>query len=995
MSLNRMVGRAIVLAYFACMTPVLWGQGQGIGGVRGMVYDQDFEAPLPGAEVLLFETGDKRETTDQGNYIFGQVAPGTYTLIFSKDGYTRQVKGNVVVTGGGLTEVDASLPGEYTEMEEFIVQDLDLGGGSEISLLNMRMDAPAMMSGISADMMSQAGASDAASALRLVSGATVQDGKYAVVRGLPDRYVNSQLNGVRLPTADSDKRAVQLDQFPAALLESIQVSKTFMPFQQGDASGGAVNVVTKGIPEETTFSFSSQIGSNSQVTDNDFLTYKGGGVDFWGMDDGGRDIQSDRLGQNWGGAVGVSGGSEPIDYKWSMSGGTKKTLDSGIKVGGFGSFFYEQDSSFFDNGIDDKYWVETPGDPMTPQYSDGSPTQGEFNTSLFDVTQGSQEVKWGGLATVGLETEKHRLSLLYMYTRSAEDTATLAENTRGKAYYYPGYNAYDPTDPGNTEDGRDDSPYLRTQTLEYTERTTQTLQLSGHHMLPELNIDFSKYITLLEPELDWGVALSSAGMDQPDKRQFGSQWMAESDDLGSPNLYLPYKPAANYTLGNLQRIWKEIAEDSQQVYTNTTLPFEQWNEEEGYLKFGLFHDKVDRDYKQESFSNFNNNTPYIGGTWDHYWTDVYATQSHPITAGEVDVDYSGEQKISAGYGMVDMPLNASLNVIGGFRYEKTDLSMTNSPEGDATWIDPATNTSTQLGPGDADVSFSQTDVLPSIGAVYEISKAFTLRGSYSETVARQTFKELSPIQQMEYLGGDVFVGNPDLQMSGVKNYDLRLDFTPYEGGLLSVSYFYKDIENPIEYVQRVADFIYTTPVNYPKGKLSGWELEIRQQMGQFKDSLDGLSLGANFTLIDSEVTLPSAEAAKFDQPNIRAPMSTRDMTDAPEYLFNLFMSYDLSKRGLKGTQVGLFYTMKGDALVAGAGQKDGNYIPNIYDKAYDTLNLSVTQKIKDRWKLKFQVKNLTDPKIQRVYRSDYVSGDKVKTSYTRGLDFNLSLAYSF
>jgi hypothetical protein len=88
----------------------------------------------------------------------------------------------------------------------------------EIGLLNLRMESPSLMDSVSADVMSQAGASDAASALRLVSGATLEDGKYAVVRGLPDRYVNSQVNGVRLPTADEDKRAVQLDQFPAAMI---------------------------------------------------------------------------------------------------------------------------------------------------------------------------------------------------------------------------------------------------------------------------------------------------------------------------------------------------------------------------------------------------------------------------------------------------------------------------------------------------------------------------------------------------------------------------------------------------------------------------------------------------------------------------------------------------------------------------------------------------------------------------------------------------------
>ena len=78
----------------------------------------------------------------------------------------------------------------------------------------------------------------------LVPGTTIQDGKYAVVRGLPDRYVNSQMNGVRLPSADPDKRAVQLDQFPSEMIESVQVTKTFTPDQQADASGAwrALNV---------------------------------------------------------------------------------------------------------------------------------------------------------------------------------------------------------------------------------------------------------------------------------------------------------------------------------------------------------------------------------------------------------------------------------------------------------------------------------------------------------------------------------------------------------------------------------------------------------------------------------------------------------------------------------------------------------------------------------------------------------------------------------
>ena len=131
----------------------------------------------------------------------------------------------------------------------------------------------------------------------------------------------------------------------------------------------------------------------------------------------------------------------------------------------------------------------------------------------------------------------------------------------------------------------------------------------------------------------------------------------------------------------------------------------------------------------------------------------------------------------------------------------------------------------RLPPGDADVSFSQHDVLPAFGLMYGPFEGLTLRAAYSETVARQTFKELTPIVQQEYLGGPIFLGNPELEMSSLRNYDFRADWVPYEGGLFSASVFRKDIEKPIEYVEKLATFAFTTAVNYPRGTLSGIELE--------------------------------------------------------------------------------------------------------------------------------------------------------------------------
>lgn len=594
---------------------------QQAGSVRGIVYDKDFDAPLAAAQVSIAETGDKITAAEEGNFFFGQLPPGNYTLVFSKSGYTRQVQTNVVVSPGKMTDVEAWLSGEFTEMEEFIAQDLQIGG-AEAELLMLRVESPALMDSIDSEWLSQAGVSDAASALKLIAGATVQDGKFAVIRGLPDRYVSSQMNGVRLPSADPDKRAVQLDQFPTEIIESIQVSKTFTPDQQGDASGGAVNIKLKGIPDETVLKFKTQYAYNTNVTDtNNFLSYNGTDLGFLGIDDDRKDIPLDGA---FSGAVGVSNEQAPKDYKMSFTAGTKHNFTENIKVGGLTNVFYKRDSEFHDDGVDNKLWLDNndPNTILTPEYGnpDGPPNPpvpavGEdFKTSLFDMSEGSEEVKWGILTAVGMETENHTLSVLNMHTQVTEDKALLAEDTRGKEYYFPGYDPDNPFHLGNAPENQSAAPYLRTESIKYTERTTDTLQISGEHIIPIQEIGFKDYFSFLSPEISWTFAKSSSDLEEPDERQFGSIWHAPSYNPGNPTFgidpsldpgfYAPFKPAANILLGNLSRTWEDISEESEQYFVDLKIPFKQWSGDTGYFKFGILDDDVDRKFEQDSLGNF-------------------------------------------------------------------------------------------------------------------------------------------------------------------------------------------------------------------------------------------------------------------------------------------------------------------------------------------------------------------------------------------------------
>ncbi len=995
-----------------------------MGGIRGMVMDADFEVPLPGVKILVSETGREAVSGDAGSYVLEQVPPGAYTLMFSKPGYTRVTKSQVVVLSGQLSEADAALTGEYEEMDELVVKEISLGGASEIGLLNLRMESSALMDSVGADLMSKAGASDAAQALTLVPGTTVQDGKYAVVRGLPDRYVSSQMNSVRLPTADPDKRAVQLDQFPSAMIDSVQVSKTFTPDQQGDASGGAVNIVLKGIPDERILKFSAGSKYKTSVGDagSGFLQDAGVSVSTWGHD--ADDVEPQDLDTPWSGELGVSRGRSQAVYDWSITAGDKVEIGSDLKVGFIGSLFYKRDASH-EEGTDDKYWLvydETYfngyTDRLYPYYSgnawrsydaDGDdereavPRWGEeVNTSLFDYEESAEELQWGVLGGIGAETEDHSLTLLYSYNFSSESTARIAEDTRGKEYFFDGYDPDDPTSPGGADSdwprsGSDYSlyaPYRRTETLDYTERTAGSLQLRGTHTAAVGEHSIGSFITFMEPEIDWTAAWSSSTMDTPDRRSLETYWLVDEDGTAKHYLY--------YDDGNLARLvrkWREVEEESFQYFANLNLPFTLWNEEEGFAKAGIFSDQVDRSYDENTF--YTTDTMSYEGGWEELWSEYLSTQSITMQDYPHDVSYDGEQDISAWYLMAEIPAASFLKLTGGVRFEQTDIStLMRDIDADAQlYIE-----SNGYGPLDfvgneeaAQADINQCDVLPSIGFELRPFEKAAVRGSYTETIARMTFKELVPIQQVDSIGDDIFIGNPDLQMSSLRNYDLRFDYHPYPGGLVSASWFMKEMKDVIDYRQVLlgGSTLATTAANYDEGSMNGFEVEVRQAMGEWWEPLEGLDLGANLTLIDAEVDAAGTEiddllAAGLDEiVEAEYDDGKRDMMGTPEYLYNLNATYTIPK---VNTELGLFYTVKGDALKAAGTQENGNYFPHVYEKSYGTLNFSLSQRLGEHFKLSFKVKNILDPDIETVYRSNYTSEEVAKTSYRKGVEYSAGIS---
>jgi TonB-dependent receptor len=361
-----------------------------------------------------------------------------------------------------------------------------------------------------------------------------------------------------------------------------------------------------------------------------------------------------------------------------------------------------------------------------------------------------------------------------------------------------------------------------------------------------------------------------------------------------------------------------------------------------------------------------------------------------------DLDYAGEQEVGALYAMGDLPLTHNFRVIGGARYETTDMSVVpenaldhyevivQSPGGNYAIDGDATQE-------EASAEISEAVVLPSLGVVYEIKSQMNLRASWGRTLARPTFRELSPVATEEFLAGDEFVGNVNLEQSSIVNYDLRWEWFRKPGEVLAASLFYKELTDPIELISFfVAGRNFVQPVNYERGEVRGAEVEMRFPLGGLTENLEGLAVGANYTILDSEVEVPEIEQQALAPFGLDEPI--RRLQGQPENLFNANISFDNDRFGIS---TGLFYNVVGETLLTGAAAGEVGGTPSTYETPFRTLDFTYSQRIvrgKMDLSASLKAKNLLQPDRLSVFRSP--DGQEVietlrPTAILYGLSFSL------
>lgn len=928
------------------------------GTIAGKVVEASSGFSIIGGTVLVTETGNGNVTDLDGNYQL-KIEPGIYTLEFSYVGFATQKITGVEVIANQVTRIDAAMADETAQLDLGITVTARAARDNVVALLALQQKAPVVMDGISSAQISRNGDNDVASAVRRVTGVTVEDGKYVYVRGLGDRYSKTTMNGAELPGLDPNRNTVQMDLFPTNLIDNILVYKTFSPNLPGDFSGGYVDINTKDFPDRLTLSASASLGYNSQATFNsDYLSYKGGNSDWLGMDDGTRAMpgeakrnfpeysQALKNGEN---AAQLADLTRSFDNNWqftnekpffnqnySLSFGNQKTF-LGKPLGFIGALTYQRNHNSYSNGANNIYELKgnvSNTDALAPQL-------------ILNESRSDDEVLWGSMMSATWKlSSSHKIGVMAMHNQSGRQTARMAE----------GIKFVD-----------DPDEIYQTRTWDYVERSLSTGQINGKHVFENAN----------NLEISWLSSYSLSIQDNPDVRFFTNRYIPEDDRYR-------LKPSSDPVPSRFYRNMNQSNFDNK---LDITLPFYQWSGLKAQLKTGFSYTVRDREFRENRF-NFNSQSFTFpnGSTFDYF------NEDNLIKAGDDGIEnpngvyvsnnydpknnYNADQTVTAGYLMAELPLTSRLRAITGVRVEKTNIHLLTFDK-DVTLVKyPFLN--------GQDALLNNLDVLPSLNLNYEISDIMKLRMAYNKTLARPSFRELAPFAAFDVAGGFITVGNPDLKRTLVDNVDLRWEIFPQSGEMVSVSAFYKNFTNPIERTfNPEAGNTELTWRNVDHASLIGTEVEVRKNLGFISPVMQPFSLGANFAYIVSQTQIDpmEMELIRADDPNAK---DSREMFGQAPYVVNALLSF----KNMKGTQANVSFNMVGERIsLISVGAT-----PDYYQQPQPMLNFNISQEIAEGLNVKISAGNILDSEYKEV--ATYKGNDFPILAFKTGRTFSVGLSYN-
>jgi len=747
--------------------------------IKGIVKDSTSNELLTGASVTLNQTNYKSSSGLDGSFVLKNIPLGMYNLKVEYDDYRTKVFTVKISSKDSIINLVLELNLSAKHLIKGYTVKARYDRESDESARRSEKNADNIQNIVSAKTIQLLPDITTAAVLQRVSGVSLErtstgDARYAVIRGMDQRYNYTLINGIKIPSPDNKYRYVPMDMFPADLLERLEVVKALSPSMEGDAIGGVMNLVMKNAPDKLTITSNIGSGFSQLLSSRGYTNFDRGTVSLKSPSDlNGPDYVSTPYDFTY----------KNFDYKtktlplngilgFSIGNRFLKNKKMGIIVAGSFQNLYRGSNSI---------WFQPENQPQPgniPSFND-----------IFIRQYNVQQSRLGLQSKIDYQfNAKHNISLFLVDMKLNETQFRHTIDTSLSI--------------GRSGTGTGNTYILNRSRMQNQSIFNSTLQ--GNHTL------FNHF------KMNWSAVYSLAKSITPDWSEFQTVQVVGYDINGVHNSTPPVLNIPFY------RIWTRNSDKDLAGYLNFNYDNKLFGQE-FILSAGALYRTKDRDnhYNEWDLIPKTSSTgqPQIFDgqlTPDKFqFNGTSAAQGNQVNP----LTYKATELVKAYYVQLKMVLFKKWDVLGGFRTEITKQTWT-------TVQDPKIVYGVK-----GIVPYS--DLLPSLQIKYKLTKRKNLRGSYFSAVNRPGFFEYVPFK----VNDDNFSlsGNPKLKHATSHNYDIRYEYYAKGQDQILIGGFYKKIYNPIETGVSFTGTSSATlmPFNFGTATNYGLELSFIKFMGVY------------------------------------------------------------------------------------------------------------------------------------------------------------------
>ncbi len=850
------------------------------GVISGKLFDAKTTEVIIGATIRL-DGGTLGAVTDfDGNFRMPNVPVGKHSIQITFLGYQTKTIDQIDVKANQESYISITLDEESAgqNLKEVVVV-ADARKETQTALTMLQKNAPVIADGISAQTIRLTPDRTTGDVIKRVSGASIQDNKFAVIRGLADRYNLAMLNGSMLSSTEPDRRAFSLDMFPSAMLDNLVVMKTASADMPGEWAGGAIMINTRDIPSKNFFNLSFSGGYNTLATFKEGLDAQGGKLDWLGFDDGSRNLPTAMPSR-------MDYVNLPLEERLAISRNFKNNWALNQTSSVAPNFGTQLSAGFVKKVGAEGEW----GTTIATTYSNSnSLQQGERNDfdnsgQLFGFTesQAQNNISLGVLANTAFKfNARHKIGLQVLHSTNTNETIATREGSNFET-----------------------EQFIRSNTVEFIENHVLTTRLSGDHQL-------GKY------KLNWSGGYNKMDRSTPNTRRAFASKNFEAEESEPFRIDLP-PGSATRDRGAI--FYSELDEDVYNAQADLTIPYKAWGQKHNF-KIGTLYQGKSRGFAARNLGYIRAKSTMFdfnivnNATFENVF-DISNIKESGFVIDEITNlfdAYNGGSHLNAAYVLMENVLAPRIRMSYGVRMERFNQKL-NSYDQTAQPVN---------------VDQTYIDWMPSLNAKYELNEKTNLRLSLSKTTSRPEFREIAPFPFYDYFLQATVIGNPALVRSQIYNADLRWEIFPGGNQLISASAFYKYFNNPIEYTLSSlgAGTNNRSYQNIDHARSYGIEVEARKNLAfLLGDAGTNWTAFANAALIQSRIDVSSLNTGDTKRP----------LQGQSPYILNAGVSYGNVEWGLNSM---LILNIVGDRL----SQVGTAIYPDIYERHRPVLDLSIVK----------------------------------------------------